>query len=198
MKNRLAIIVISISLIVGMFGVITATAEDFEHKSIQKICFDYTDGQTKVYPCNIEELNREIDLLQKQSYLSNQGYWGPTIGIHFKKGVDPVTAFENAKDVILKVPHEGLVDHTTIGISKDPCVTLIIQYEQLTEEGLMMLAENEWIDRIVVCHPVLYLNPVEPPVEPPVETGDGAVYGVAVLGVAAVALTVLLLRKKKI
>ena len=93
------------------------------------------------------------------------------------------------------VPSRGMEVYfvTTTGEKK----TVIFPYGELTIAYLTELAADETVYRVSVSHSGLAVSPSEDEDEP-AETGDSAVYGVTVLGVAAAALTVLLLRKKKI
>ena len=194
MKRRIMVISLLLCLVICMLSGIVVSAEDLSKKDVyDKFCFDYGSGEGKAYPDNEDRLKEEIDLVQKSPGIFSD-FGSPHILIYFLSGMNATyydTAFENIKNVLEKVPYESLNYKEW---AKEPYVSMEIAYQDVTKELLISLAENEWIDKVVVKHPEKVL-PEDPPAS---ETGDGAVYGVAVLGVAAAALTILLLRKKKI
>ena len=83
---------------------------------------------------------------------------------------------------------EPLDRRTDFGISADECTVEYLKTLCATTPHLIGVA--------VSTNPLPLDDDFEE--SPASQTGDGAVYGVAVLGVAAVALTFLVLRKKKI
>ena len=198
MKRRIFAISLLICSIVYTLGTVVTLASEATQDDYGKICFVYRDGNI-VYPNDKEELDNEIVSMQKQSHMAEEGFL-PGYAIYFKDDVDPVKAFENAKDVIAKLQYEELRDYTDVHYVKEPYVGLTVLYENVAANDLVMLAKCEWIRRVEVRYPhLVYPDLGDDFEEPPAsETGDGAVYGVTVLGVAAAALTVLLLRKKKI
>ena len=193
MKRRILVISLIVCLAVCVFSKIAISAEDWSKEHIyNKFCFDYGSGHGKAYPDDEEKLEKEIDRMQKNSGVFRD-FGSPNIELHFGSGMSSThydTAFENSKDVVEKVPYES---HLYVDWVKEPYVSIKIAYQDVTKELLTLLAESNWINEVVVKYPEMVL-----PEDPPAETGDGAVYGVTVLGVAAAALTVLLLRKKKI
>ena len=194
MKRRILVISLIVCLAVCVFSKIAISAEDWSKEHIyNKFCFDYGSGRGKVYPDDEEKLEKEIDRMQKNLGIFID-FGSPIIALDFGSGMSSThydTAFENIKDVVEKVPYES---HWYVDWVKEPYVLIKIAYQDVTKELLTLLAESNWINEVVVKYPEMVL----PDEDPPADTGDGAVYGVAMLGVAAAALTVLLLRKKKI
>ena len=95
------------------------------------------------------------------------------------------------------VPSRGM--EVRIGMTTGEKKTVIFPYGDLMIAYLTELVADETVYHVSVSHSGLAVPADEDePTDGAAESGDSAVYGVAVLGVAAAALAVLLLRKKKI
>ena len=195
--KRLLLMLLVCGIVFSVLGVFGVTAEELDY---QKVCFVVKrDGKVQSeYPTNANEMKELL------SYITSYRY-ATSIGMY----VSIVTATQETK-IVAFLYEEWVMDHIDslndeIIVGGDLTIDEFYQLfpdetskkEELTIDYLYQLLNDETISKVFVAHFTLPQDDDfgEPPAS---QTGDGAVYGVTVLGVAAAALAVLLLRKKKI
>ena len=192
MKTKLLILLLLCGTILSSLSGFSAMGEG----SLERICF-YTPVEEYRVIDSMAELEEAVLYMQENNFANyehvNILIWLKS-NLPHREGESYLPWYEQAKDALSQIESISMMPS-----KYSPTVEIHVDYEKLNAEAFAAVAESNFVSGIYISDQLVASSGDEDePTDGAAESGDGAVYGVTVLGVAAAALTVLLLRKKKI